>query len=880
MPQQPEPFLVDYARYHGISQNHLEINPLDLQHPPDDISAEQDDELEWQQLRTAASSPPPERFVAVKEASVLLAATNAKQYEGCQFEGYDVTPVYRMRNLKLELPLLRSDHEVDMLEFVHKIEPNLAEEFIPAETLDDELDEGLGWPSYCHELPDKVFQKAQNEKLEVAKDVLGYMKNKALDPVTPPLLPRSPSPQAYEPSSETGHLDLWTDCSSPTRQELQQIEKTLLFERDALLPTKKHVKSSGGDPARSPRDTDSLGDLYSPLRGIKRAPSPPAFKRRCAADLKVEGPLTPPPTDRPPPWDNRNVSLSTILQEVVPGLELPVPEPEQTSAEDIDKLFADQIVPIAAKAEQAIEQEQLLEADTTSRVPVPVMDFSRPMPPWKDFSIANDSETQQEFLRNIKETYLNLPTWRLDGHIMRELSWVPFSSSLGRFELQESIEDDDSLTAFISQPEAIDANALVWKRPGLRILDDVWDSDEEELEYGSFPEAKDVRSLIKKRNFELQDGGNDLAIDAENMSSKHPATRRRIQSADSTFHQHRDQAEVPIDDHNAIGANFSAMGALDEFLGVRKGEFTKKVQPAEHLPRAPIPNAPTGSHKTQEPVEPHVSKRVLTLPTPQLDLPSTPRFFVASTTFLANRKLVRQIQDLYPSAQLVERDFILHNLPPEPQSKIARSTPSISDEADLILSPSTGLVITSLQKVKQQALPGQATRSPIRERLEQVAARYGRLVVIIDRTAASSVNDASLINGLDESDCEALISFTTFLNHLPGLGESELILVEGDTSCLATWIISLMIKYSSDTAVNLLQEETQWEVFLRQAGMNAFAAQVVLAEMKAVQERDGSVWGLRQFVLMSPKERYRRFEILLGGRAMLEKVGQVLDARW
>lgn len=168
--------VAQYARDHGLTRDHLAINPLDLLPLPDDSIVEQDNDNEWTIIKAAAASPPPERFVAVKEASVVLAATNPNQYEGYQFEGYDVTPTYRDRNRKLELPLLRTDHEADMVTFVHKIEPNLANEFIPAETVDDELDEGVGWPSYCQELPDKVYQDMQNEKLEVAKDVLGYMK--------------------------------------------------------------------------------------------------------------------------------------------------------------------------------------------------------------------------------------------------------------------------------------------------------------------------------------------------------------------------------------------------------------------------------------------------------------------------------------------------------------------------------------------------------------------------------------------------------------------------------------------------------------------------------------------------------------------------------
>ena len=72
--------------------------------------------------------------------------------------------------------------------------------------------------------------------------------------------------------------------------------------------------------------------------------------------------------------------------------------------------------------------------------------------------------------------------------------------------------------------------------------------------------------------------------------------------------------------------------------------------------------------------------------------------------------------------------------------------------------------------------------------------------------------------------------------------------------------------------------------------MNAFAAQAVLGKLKHGEscggadlgkgdELDGE-WGLKAFVKMSARERYERFEVLLGGRNMLGRVGKVVDGKW
>lgn len=88
--------------------------------------------------------------------------------------------------------------------------------------------------------------------------------------------------------------------------------------------------------------------------------------------------------------------------------------------------------------------------------------------------------------------------------------------------------------------------------------------------------------------------------------------------------------------------------------------------------------------------------------------------------------------------------------------------------------------------------------------------------------------------------------------------------------------------------LKLLQEETLWEIFLRQAGLNAFAAQAILAKLKGPETgdiemgpRDSVVYfGLAAFIRMSLQERVHRFERLLGGRNLTERVSKVLDAQW
>jgi hypothetical protein len=84
----------------------------------------------------------------------------------------------------------------------------------------------------------------------------------------------------------------------------------------------------------------------------------------------------------------------------------------------------------------------------------------------------------------------------------------------------------------------------------------------------------------------------------------------------------------------------------------------------------------------------------------------------------------------------------------------------------------------------------------------------------------------------------------------------------------------------------LLPVETSWEVFLRRAGMNVFAAQVVLGSLKvpesevAIGGEGGQVFGLPLFVMMSRGKRIGLFEEVFGGRRVLERVSDVIDEPW
>ena len=174
--QDNEPSILEYARFYGLTVDHRQSHPLsELPHSlPAVLSAQNPELLE---ITKDLGTITPERLEFGKGAAIFLASIiNAKSYPPSA--GDDLLPkTHRVRDLKFEPPLLRSDHELDMRQFGGRIVPDLGHEHLPLEKFNDESDEGLGWPSSYDELPVKASARSLAEKLAVSKDVLLYLRD-------------------------------------------------------------------------------------------------------------------------------------------------------------------------------------------------------------------------------------------------------------------------------------------------------------------------------------------------------------------------------------------------------------------------------------------------------------------------------------------------------------------------------------------------------------------------------------------------------------------------------------------------------------------------------------------------------------------------------
>ena len=182
MSQDSEPSVVEYARHYGLAQDHRACNPLqsimslgeslhlfsDEGPPPCDLESPSEP-------KTLDGVLPTERMYVDADTAKLLACITQPAQTAKYFDEEIDIPTMRCKKLRHELPLLPSDHGSDLNDHFQRFEPDLQNEFLPFESLNEDADEGLTWPSTYLNLPDEVWKKMTAEKLEIPADALRYL---------------------------------------------------------------------------------------------------------------------------------------------------------------------------------------------------------------------------------------------------------------------------------------------------------------------------------------------------------------------------------------------------------------------------------------------------------------------------------------------------------------------------------------------------------------------------------------------------------------------------------------------------------------------------------------------------------------------------------
>ncbi|KAK3073576.1 hypothetical protein LTR53_004728 [Teratosphaeriaceae sp. CCFEE 6253] len=930
--------LLEEARAEGLCHDTFLDDPFELAYLPTPPASAADDLDDWPGLDTSHKAAVVslvnggEKWAVDKDSAAFLASVLALGRDDADLVTHDNAHL-TFNDLKIEEPIMQCDPDLEIQKLRSRNVVKFSTSGLLPFPLDAEKGESAEWSRADLRLPTMKDAEAATEKLEVDQVAMKILREIALPPrlsdgeavrecmvidspqrlapQTPPLLPMSPPVSPEAPPVDLMEMCLTSTPGNIAAIEAADLERRIMQADDLAIATPERPSSETGAP---------VSGAFNLCSSLPVSSSP--AKRRVRQKMDLEVPLLPDSTLTSSP----DVMEATRIPDEIHAL-VPWPETNATTmtsdagSQDLDAFFDDVLAPFAESALAQAENEGLVEVDTTMRIAVPHVEGASPVPPWKQYSqtggTTSELESQRSLLQFTKHEILqDESSWSGVSRLERTLGWSPFPAKLGKIRLDDSFDDDGSAARYMSTlafDDDVDLDGLISKADGLRILDG-HESDDDEMDPADFedgvgdqgladgvgertsksaisphraqdmeraevallpaplrPARIDMQTLLRKRKLELEAASVRKIVSFEHTAPA-PLTERSAKRPclpDAVKGLVRDE----LLKDNGIACFLQLQGKPLGLLQRQHEIFTALPQPM--APPAIMTSLPGPATRLEMSPLP---------PAPKLVNPERAMQVIASTKLLSDRALVRELTSLLPALDLVER------APTRMTKQSAKETMGHSDhvEADLTISPSTGLILTSLQKLKQRPLPGQDSFFGVRERVVAASLRYERLVVLVAQAQQLAECHGSPVLG--EHDCEALAGFMAFTAAHDA--DTDVYVVQPSEQ--AKWIADLICQHNValEDGMDLLQEESLWERLLRTAGLNAFAAQVILSSLKTPTKisSNGSssvatasasdVSGLAAFVGLSTAQRVQWFGPVLGGVRVLRRVSDVLDGRW
>ncbi|KAI0392862.1 hypothetical protein F5Y17DRAFT_333799 [Xylariaceae sp. FL0594] len=863
----------------------------------DDSSLEQ---LQLPSLHLQEQLEIPRGSVEALGSALRFEVVDAAVQEDTPLARYDARK--RIAKLKFELPVLSSDPDEDCRELARAIheqrQPIISSYLFPPERLSRDLDERIEFPPSVDTFRQAIKMTVTHEKIDVSREGLYQLARALKDDwskddhrklvedslghqtflhdlaITPPLSPGFEDEECFVPDSKLCEVPFTSSPRSLLSDDMKAAKSTIENEQLVGFP-------------------DTATPLLSPL------PNKPALEvdRFKLDSIRVESPLLPCSSPHEP--SKRGVNVQSLLESMdmdrafspsVSGENVDAPATDMSAAHDRD--LRNVMEQSATCLMRKLEQECINVEDSTARIQVPVMDFSIPEPEWK--SLPMDSKAHLEWLKGKYDfTFPSFPFWPRKTNANAKLRWVPF---MRRIDLEVftteafSEEGDDSAICDFIDTQAMPISAdYVWKRPGLAVLYESESDEELEAATVTVDAMCDLESLARKRRFQnkMDESDSDCSVDLVLPQKKRPLENTPGSGAVQLTNF------LPGAD-----ANTAVSTLLSNYINVREAKRQKQGKSSylSHMQKpkgelfplsVPEPRSHPSSEQSPKTLEQQAGEirdiRAPAAPCPEVNALTSATKLIKGLTI--SRGIFARIEQLYPAAEIIERDFDRWDATAQDPHPSSGETivPRLAEEADIIVSPITGIILTTLLKTIQRPIPGSGGQSGIRERVRRVSFRYERLVVLVSE--GNRIDETAR----DLTPSEA-VAYADFVSFAAGLVTQVMVFyVGGGEATLAKWLVFFADKYSPEAAEiqgHLMQDETQWELFLRRAGFNAYASQAILIRLKAAandqtnEERDCLGSGLSRFVKMLPCERIKHFRDLIGGEIVLDRINRVLEMKW
>ncbi|KLJ06668.1 hypothetical protein EMPG_17842 [Blastomyces silverae] len=976
-----EPSILEYARFYDIASNSI-ADPLllvppvieDLDQSLGDISNHPSIDLE--DIHREVQARTREKLDANRASAPLLSSIIKLSVDERPIGIHDEEIEYptdsrRIRDMKLEAPVLRTDHEMDMRAFRRRISLDFMQIDVPLEDLDDENDESLKFPSSFWSQTEHLWHMVQAERLSCTKDGLlliqgikgeivasadGYDddwlndggifcgKRKDRDPLTPILLPRDPTPVPFLPSSPCLEMEILPDPETPPMAEdldVERIEDSFVANCDRIVADFLSGTDDVGNP--EPR----AGGSNKPSQDFEDLTLSPNVQNRIL-DLKVEPPITPPvSTKKRPAEDDEDILKYMARTGVVPEItsqDVMEIEPSDLVEEDLAEIVS----AAKRKAEAELNAERIRGIRTMTRCKVPLLRPPIIVPPWPGVAGLSESELKglyRSFMSEIKtEALAGLRYSTGAADRKKDLIWQPFAMEVRRLEINEDMTPEDSSSGLLRE--------IGRHLSGSEIEDETQevchyefrysslDDDEELLPRMVYEEVGSVPPLQRKgcKHGTGRDEGKGSSLGYSPSDKQQGIKNIAVYPKATNIGMNAKSAEAILVG-SGMSSTFFPLDSLSNFMGVRGQRAT--ASSSDKCPHFVHPALPDPSALAQDDRHPKIrtqiperatESNVTTTSFPLLAPPSTARqqgvlTFVLSTSLLrTHRAVIHNLESLSPACNLIFRDDnTLPNLYPagtraegfhQPRLMRIQQLPNNPEnnqgqEADISFSPAAGAILTTTQEITQKYLPGQQPSGQriaqelnylVRRRISDICLLYEELYVFICNPVITPNKSSSTVPHaeieLDNRAVQAIESLRTFCESLSHFSTINVLPVVKDASNITNWLVSLANKHytvtpwsTSDVGHQLVWPDnlpfpvdpSPSEHFLRQSGLNTFAAQMVLLHPYRDGDDDGELYysgghptqgaqnpqaALSRFVCMNPFERQRIFTPILGKRVV------------
>ena len=586
--------------------------------------------------------------------------------------------------------------------------------------------------------------------------------------------------------------------------------------------------------------------------------------------------------------------------------------------EEYDEYFRGLVEAPTEDTKRLAQRPRILRLGEPLKVPVPAMDA---------LLVQLTSQTAQGTV--LGSLFGNLPpSWQVASSLAKEseLSWLPSGFSSMKTILEERIVDTGPAAEYISPPKGITESAqMLWKQPGLRLLDSDEDGDEEmevDKDLAHALSATPEPQIPEKRFMSDPAPSNSLV---KKVTLERRATLTSPAKRPPTPRQHRLSeliaSKITVSSPNtslsattrraaSSDSPFSASTSLSTFLDLRGSKF-KKVEGLAPPWKEEIPDDPIQTTQSEhsdciksEPSKSKQGHRVEGVrPSDKtVQVPATP----PSNTFSLNKTPLQPLEILKGPRSIVIDSEILRKDPSliaylethggDWLTMIYRDmrAPSLNESslefesADIILNARAALIFTNLQALNQRSLPGQSGsrgQGLVQSKITKLVKDYDYVSVLVtipclgdspsEATQAIIAGFAGFCSSSSREGMRVCPVWVSPSTTLPG-GEKEV--------HRRTWDLIRQHAFSTyhepnPDSLSLIHEETLWELFLRKAGVNPMAAQVVLGMLKRSEPanmQDEQSWGLRKLAQLKPEARMDMFGKMLGPKTV-EKLNLAFD---